>query len=78
MSAIHVLASTTTTGDDGCRTGVIVVDTVGDDGLVNLDLGRAVPAVPEAGNGERWVSLTPGEARALAAALEFYAREAEQ
>lgn len=75
MSALHVTASTT--HPDAGHTGFVghlIVDHAGD-GLVNLDLSRAIPD-HDHDPGDRWVSLYPAEARALAAALLHYAGEA--
>lgn len=83
MSTSHVVASRTYDPNRQhagfLGTGVIVVDAFRSGGLVNLDLGRAVPVVEEAyEEGDRWVSLTAAEARALAAVLNHYAEEVER
>lgn len=82
MSASHVVASLTYNPNRQhagyLGTGVIVVDTFKSDGLVNLDLGRAVPVEEAYEEGGRWISLTAAEARALAAVLNHYAEEVER
>lgn len=73
MSALHVVAVRTQRPDEPLSVGHIVVDT--SEGYVHLDLGSAVPRDDD-DEGGRWVSLHPGEARALAAALQHFAKEA--